>query len=869
MAPVVVQHTSKNVTFTSLATNTTTAVFGSSITAGNTILVFIGLNMGAASLSSSFITTNGAADNWTFPVYEAFYDNIGLSGVAWDPVAAGGTATLDFSFTQSGAASTTETTSVLIDAFEISGLGPNPGIDASVANSNGGASTTSWTSTSTPGDPAGVNSAIFLGSVCLYIDAANTTSTVTGPGGGWTNETLLSSSIQQGGTGTGNKFFVYQLSGYQAFSSSPGTLVYSGTNSAAADADGCWAVSLYNGEIPFTTPDHPARAKLPHPPRGAGSIRGQVQSYKAPILPRTYYVSPAGSDSNSGLSSSTPWQTVAKVNSTVLHPGDTVLFQGGQTFSGTMLQPGQAGTAALPITFGSYGTGQATITNSSDSAIYVYEAGGVTVENLVIPGPGAATAGAGGYVGVFFNRDLAGYAPPIAVTGCTITGWADGILAGAADAGGGYSGITFTGNSVSANRDAGINVYGSGYSHENVVITGNSAFSQTGYSGNTTTSSGHGIVVGNASGGTISQNVTYGNGASCGCTSAGPVGNWAYSSQNLVIEYNVSYGNLTATPGNADGDGFDLDDQCVNCTLQYNIAYENDGFGIACYSDDSTWSGNVIRYNVTWGNSVTNPDAAEIALTGGAFANCDVYGNTFIGQTNAELPSVVLLYGASFTSVNFWNNIFYTAASGVALMYADTAYTGVAFQGNLYYSAAPFSISWGGTGYSSLAAWRTGTSQEILSGHNTGRQANPQFNAPATAPAVTSPSNLAPAHGLQLAPGSPAAAQGLNLSADFSVTPGTQDFFGNTLAYPLWAGAYQGLLIPPAGIPARAKLPKQPFLKGRVTPGNKGAPVHNPVPPTPGPVFYEPKSIRAKYPNHVYVLGNPGLIYVTGDNNPG
>jgi hypothetical protein len=42
----------------------------------------------------------------------------------------------------------------------------------------------------------------------------------------------------------------------------------------------------------------------------------------------TYYVSAStGSDSNSGTSSGTPWQTVAQVNGQVFQPGDSILFR--------------------------------------------------------------------------------------------------------------------------------------------------------------------------------------------------------------------------------------------------------------------------------------------------------------------------------------------------------------------------------------------------------------------------------------------------------------------------------------------------------------------------------------------------------------
>ncbi len=79
----------------------------------------------------------------------------------------------------------------------------------------------------------------------------------------------------------------------------------------------------------------------------------------------TYYVAPTGSDSNSGTSPVHPWRTVTKVNraSVGMHPGDTVLFRGGVSFSDSALMPGWGspiyGTSSDPITFGAYGGGRA------------------------------------------------------------------------------------------------------------------------------------------------------------------------------------------------------------------------------------------------------------------------------------------------------------------------------------------------------------------------------------------------------------------------------------------------------------------------------------------------------------------------------
>ena len=78
----------------------------------------------------------------------------------------------------------------------------------------------------------------------------------------------------------------------------------------------------------------------------------------------TYYVSPGGSDAGSGTSPASAWRTVNKVNNARLAAGDTVLFQGGATFGDATLMPGASGSAGAPITFGSFGTGLATISNS-------------------------------------------------------------------------------------------------------------------------------------------------------------------------------------------------------------------------------------------------------------------------------------------------------------------------------------------------------------------------------------------------------------------------------------------------------------------------------------------------------------------------
>ena len=100
---------------------------------------------------------------------------------------------------------------------------------------------------------------------------------------------------------------------------------------------------------------------------GALTINVPTPTPVAPptITGTTYYVSPTGNDNNSGTSPSAAWKTVNRVNHASLAPGDGVLFQAGASFSDAVLMPPSSGTQSKPIVFGSYGTGQAVITQGA------------------------------------------------------------------------------------------------------------------------------------------------------------------------------------------------------------------------------------------------------------------------------------------------------------------------------------------------------------------------------------------------------------------------------------------------------------------------------------------------------------------------
>ncbi len=76
------------------------------------------------------------------------------------------------------------------------------------------------------------------------------------------------------------------------------------------------------------------------------------------VSAKDYYVSSTGNDSADGLSSSTAWKTISKVNSvsSLFNPGDKILFRRGDVFAGTLIMS-KSGVAGNPITIGAYGSG--------------------------------------------------------------------------------------------------------------------------------------------------------------------------------------------------------------------------------------------------------------------------------------------------------------------------------------------------------------------------------------------------------------------------------------------------------------------------------------------------------------------------------
>ncbi len=127
------------------------------------------------------------------------------------------------------------------------------------------------------------------------------------------------------------------------------------------------AVSAYSGQLSFTT--NSATAVPPVTLSGTGADPGGTS---ASCSGTTYYVSTSGSDSNSGVSASSPWRTVAKIVAfePSLRQGDCVLFQRGGVWSEELKISNVHGSQSYPITFGNYGTGNLPVIDGGSTRPY-------------------------------------------------------------------------------------------------------------------------------------------------------------------------------------------------------------------------------------------------------------------------------------------------------------------------------------------------------------------------------------------------------------------------------------------------------------------------------------------------------------------
>ena len=489
-----------------------------------------------------------------------------------------------------------------------------------------------------------------------------------------------------------------------------------------------------------------------------------------------YVDASTGNDANAGTSIQ-PWKSLGPANARAFAPGDRLLLTSGQTFIGPLwLDAGDVGTAASPISVTSTGTAAATISVPGDTpGINVYNAGGFAISNLIIVGPWARTAqSANTTSGLSFYCDILNQRKPyIRIDQVEVSGFRDGIAIGGGNGAAGFTDVRITRSRSHDNQRTGLGTYAKVHYGVTQLYVGHCTFDNNPGDPTLTTNSGSGLVLGCVDSAIVERCVAHDNGIDCHANEGG-CGIWAYDSNNVTFQDNESYSNKSS--GVADGDGFDLDGACTNCIMQRNYAHDNDAAGFLCweYAGAATWSGNVIRYNISQNDCRRLPyGAIHLGTSGPSMGGAEIHHNT-IYLSGGAANIAAIRFATSTTGFNVRDNIFITTG-GIPIVSVSSGQSNLVFNGNDYWSSGDaFQVSWSGNQYTSLSNWRTATGQEASGGFSV----DPLLMNAGGGGIIGNVDNLFTLTAYQLQATSPLIDRGVSLGTE---PLGPSDFFGSSL----------------------------------------------------------------------------------------
>jgi hypothetical protein len=477
-----------------------------------------------------------------------------------------------------------------------------------------------------------------------------------------------------------------------------------------------------------------------------------------------YYVNAAtGSDTNTGKTVRTPWQTLAPVNAHAFRPGDRILLSG--TFIGQSLVLGANATGVTVDSY-LYNPTSRRLSVAAPNAAFLTQVPGdgivisasrVTVADLTISAASSADSSYTDGIHLLNNSSLPltrdtinrvsvsgfGYA------GLCMQGWNSATTNSA-----GFSNVLIENSSFFNNQVSGIFV-GTGddsgtqftsdfpdnfYANSNLTINNCQACNNAGYNpaltdgvdpsnlndGNYTSG---GIFISSVSNAIVENSTAYNN-----CFAAnGSVGIWAFDATKVNFQSDQSYDNKTT--GDVDGDGFDFDHGVTNSIMQRDYSHGNDGAGfmITTYGGTSNDNGDIIRYCISDDDGQLNslPGIHLLSEAGVPLIDEDIYNNTVLtGPSASGTPSAIWIDSSAADVLNIADNIFYTTGSSPLLIDANPSTT-TRIEGNDYWAAGAvtdFLVNWSGTVYTSLSDWQTGTASETTAiGQPAGVNIDPAF----------------------------------------------------------------------------------------------------------------------------------------------
>lgn len=423
---------------------------------------------------------------------------------------------------------------------------------------------------------------------------------------------------------------------------------------------------------------------------------GLMPAGRAEAAGTTYYVdSTAGSDSNSGTSEASPWNSLTKVNSVEFQPGDHILLKAGGVWNDAYLDLKGSGAEGSPIVVDQYGAGPKPLINFGNTAVGG-EGFGVRLKNVsyweinnleITSGQfptdmrrsGILVVGEGAGAGAFKHIYIKGNDIHDVFGTDRRTGGINFHARGAnTDPESTWDDVLIENNTVINVADTGIQVMTDAFANSSWAHKFN-AFTNLIIRGNYVEKIHRdGILVRASVSPLIEYNTTNEIGVSCDVDTSvvnyldhiGYVAaQWAYYTSGAVFQHNEAF-NTKVLQG--DGQAWDFDIRVTDSIYQYNFSHHNEGGALLVM--DST-NNNTFRYNISQ-NDYDAFGAFHLRPGGGSLY---IYNNIIYRDSGGTSS----LTGTSTSGMTYYsNNILYNASGGT---YVNSSFT--TYRNNLFYGA--------------------------------------------------------------------------------------------------------------------------------------------------------------------------------------
>ena len=516
-----------------------------------------------------------------------------------------------------------------------------------------------------------------------------------------------------------------------------------------------------------------------------------------PKQPRTFYVNKNG-DNSDGLSIEKGWTSLDKINDMTFIPGDTILFEGGSTFSGAIeLQSNDGNDPSKPIVFATYGQGRVTIqtTNNKQIGCKVVNGQGIEFHNMIFKGMGGGVQRDAD--GMFFYSDKpSGKLRNIKINNVEVSDfgycgirfyseWSKDVQSG-------YKDVLINNCKIHDCKENGIVSFAydtqstNFYHHSRFTIRNSEVYNISGY--DAPTHKGSGIVLSQIDSSIIEYSRAYNNGTentACG----GPGGIWVYAADNVIIQFCESHNNSSGKGKGCDGLGFDLDGGVTNSIIQYCYSHDNDGAGYLFGNFDGSrpWGKNLMRYSISVNDARTNNSSVTMFTSPNTgWDGFVMHNNTIITSPAPKnaYPSFAAVqlteYGSVMSNIRAYNNAIIT--DGVKLLDVPPSFVNQKphFKGNGYWANGKSFLMRYGKEISSLQAFRAECPDcEKLGNLDVGVYADPQIHGFGKAAPINFPLANADLEYYRIPINSAFTNIGIDVQKEFGLNLGERDFYGN------------------------------------------------------------------------------------------